>query len=157
MSHPHDGYDSTTGIDFGPSGDFYYAWSGDESNTVMNYLAVNGDFGQFDRDNLNRVMAAAYLNQANAVLARVYASARAGRATALLLAADADAAAAVAAFQASDWEGALFSAKAAYDTVMDAAASINVQIEPHNFTADLKSHGQSYANVDPVTDHRSRP
>ena len=30
MSHPHDGYDFGADVDFGPSDQFYFAWSGDE-------------------------------------------------------------------------------------------------------------------------------
>ena len=28
MSHPHDGYDSTSGVDFGPADEFFFAWAG---------------------------------------------------------------------------------------------------------------------------------
>jgi hypothetical protein len=37
MSHPHDGYDSEWDYDYGPGGDTYFAWSGDESDTIMHY------------------------------------------------------------------------------------------------------------------------
>ena len=40
MSHPHDGYDSELELDFDPGGPFEFAWSGDESHTVMRYLAL---------------------------------------------------------------------------------------------------------------------
>jgi hypothetical protein len=157
MSHPHDGFDSEDGIDFGPSGDFYYTWSGDESNTIMSYLDVNWDFSQFDRDNMSRYMTATYLNQANAVLAKIYASPRAGKVSSALLAADADAAAAMTAYQAFDWAGAASLAKDAYDAVMAAAAAIDVQIEPQSSSSDLKSRGHNYASVDPVHYHRNQP
>jgi hypothetical protein len=74
MSHPHDGYDSEQGIDYDPTDDFYYAWSGDESNTVMQYLAVSNSFGQFDRDNMYRWEMAGYLNWSNALLGEIQAS-----------------------------------------------------------------------------------
>ena len=45
MSHPHDGYDSELDLDFGPGGSFEFAWSGDESHTVMHYLALTNGFG----------------------------------------------------------------------------------------------------------------
>ena len=71
MSHPHDGYDYEADVDFGPGGDFYFAWSGDESNTMMSYIDLNWDFSQFDRDNMNRYLTSVYLNQANAILADI--------------------------------------------------------------------------------------
>lgn len=54
MSHPHDGYDYEADVDFGPGGPYYFAWSGDESNSMMSYIDLNWDFSQFDRDNMNR-------------------------------------------------------------------------------------------------------
>ena len=54
MSHPHDGWDSEMEMDYGPEGDFYFAWAGDESNSMMSYVDLNWDFSQFDRDNFNR-------------------------------------------------------------------------------------------------------
>lgn len=67
MSHPHDGYDSELGLDYGPGGPFYFAWSGDESNTIMSYIDLNWDFGVFDQDNMYRYEFAAYMNEAEAV------------------------------------------------------------------------------------------
>jgi hypothetical protein len=154
MSHPHDGYDSEDDLDFGPGGDFYFAWSGDESNTIMSYVDLNWDFSQFDRDNMNRYMTATYLNTANAVLKKIYRSPRAGRVSSLLLAADARAGEALAAYDAFDWETAMLKAEKAYRKVMAAAAQINVHVEPQNYTADYKARGQAYAFVDPVNHHR---
>jgi hypothetical protein len=68
MSHPHDGYDSQQDIDFGPSGPFEFAWSGDESHTIMHYLSIANGFGRFDRDNAYRWETAGYLNWSNAIL-----------------------------------------------------------------------------------------
>jgi hypothetical protein len=68
MSHPHDGYDSELGLDFDSSGPFEFAWSGDESHSVMHYLGVSNGFGNFNRDNMYRWEMAGYLNWANAVL-----------------------------------------------------------------------------------------
>jgi hypothetical protein len=55
MSHPHDGYDSETGIDYGPGGFVQFAWTGDEVNSIMSYIDLNWDFSQFDLDNTNRL------------------------------------------------------------------------------------------------------
>ena len=71
MSHPHDGVDSLTNLDYGPGGNFYFAWVGDDSNTVMSYIDLNITFGQFDRDNLYRWEAAGYLNKSNELLALI--------------------------------------------------------------------------------------
>jgi hypothetical protein len=62
LSHPHDGYDPTTGVDYGGVGDSYFTWVGDESNTVMHYLAVSNSFGRFDKDNMDRYWFAGYAN-----------------------------------------------------------------------------------------------
>jgi hypothetical protein len=156
LSHPHDGWDSEAGIDFGPADDFYFAWSGDESNSIMSYVDLNWDFSQFDRDNMDRFMTATYLNTANAVLAKIYRSPRAGRVSSMLLAADADAAASLTAYAAFDWRGAMLAAEDAFRTVMEAAAAINVQVEPQASQADYKARGQAYAFVDPVHHHRDK-
>lgn len=71
MSHPHDGYDSELGLDFGPGDEFYFAWSGDESNTIMHYLDLSLEFGRFDRDNMYRWETAGYLNWANSLLGEI--------------------------------------------------------------------------------------
>lgn len=154
MSHPHDGYDSELDLDYGPGDAFYFAWSGDESNTIMSYIDLNWDFSQFDRDNMNRYMTATYLNTANAVLKKIYRSPRAGRVSSLLLAADARAGEALAAYDAYDWAAAMLKAEKAYRKVMAAAASIGIPIEPQSWQADYKARGESYAFVDPVNYHR---
>ena len=97
MSHPHDGYDSETG-DFEPVGEHYFAWSGDESNTMMSYIDLNWDFSQFDRDNMDRFSAAAYLEQTNAVAALILESDNARKAKRELELADATATLAARAF-----------------------------------------------------------
>jgi hypothetical protein len=157
LSHPHDGYDYESDVDFGPGDEFYFAWSGDESNSMMSYIDLNWDFSQFDRDNMNRYLTSVYLNQANGILARVYASPRAGRVSGALTAADASAAAALAAYAAMDYAGAAAQAKQAYDGVLAAAEQINVQVEPQSWQADYKAKGASPHFVDPVDYHRNRP
>ena len=68
LSHPHDGYDSELGLDYGPGGEFYYIWAGDESHSVMSYLWLTGEFGKFNQDNMYRWEFAGYLNWANDLL-----------------------------------------------------------------------------------------
>ena len=157
MSHPHDGYDYEADIDFGPDGDFYFAWSGDESNSMMSYIDLNWDFSQFDRDNMNRYMTSVYLNQANSILADIYASSKAGQAGGLLTSADNHAAMALTAYDAMDYAGAAFHAKMAYDDVLAAAAQIHVQVEPQSWQADYKAKGESNKFVDSVDYQRSKP
>ena len=63
MSHPHDGYDSEIDVDYGPSNGTYFAWAGDESNSMISYVNLNWDFSQFDQDNFNRAQTRAFVDQ----------------------------------------------------------------------------------------------
>ncbi|MFF5081715.1 hypothetical protein ACFY36_32090 [Actinoplanes sp. NPDC000266] len=110
MSHPHDGYDSETGVAYGPEGGFFYVWAGDENNSVMSYIDVNWDFSQFDRDNSDRFLTAAYWEAANRLAATVPAGTR-------LHAADALLGVAKAAFAKHDYRVAYALSEAAYDKV----------------------------------------
>jgi len=157
MSHPHDGYDYEVDVDFGPGGDLYFAWSGDEANSMMSYIDLNWDFSQFDRDNMNRYMTSVYINQANAVLADIYASGKAGKAGSLLISADNHAAMAMAAYDAMDYAGAATHAKLAYNDVLAAASQVNVMVEPQSWQADYKAKGESSKFVDSVDYQRSKP
>ncbi len=157
MSHPHDGYDYEADLDFGPDGDLYFAWSGDETNSMMSYIDLNWDFSQFDRDNMNRYMTSVYINQANTILADIYASPRAGQVAGLLASADNHAALALVDYQAMEYGSAAAHAKAAYDDVLAAADEINVQVEPQAWQADYKAKGQSGKFVDSVDYQRSKP
>ena len=58
MSHPHDGSIGDRSRLRGSGG--YFANSGDESNSVMSYIDLNADFGQFDRDNMARYLTVGY-------------------------------------------------------------------------------------------------
>ena len=154
LSHPHDGYDYERDVDFFQSGEFYFAWSGDESNTAMSYLFLNADFSQFDRDNMNRYLTAAYVNQANAILPQILASPRAGQISSLLTAADGQAADALTAYGEMSYADAAASAKAAYQNVLTAAARINIQIEPQAWPADYRSKGRSSKFIDTAQGYR---
>jgi hypothetical protein len=101
VSHPHDGYDSELGIDFEPFGQFEFAWSGDESHTVMHYLALSNGFGMFDRDNAYRWETAGSLNWSNAILGDILKHPKADRVAALVEKADDRATSALEAFE--DW------------------------------------------------------
>ena len=88
MSHPHDGYDPQAQTDFDPTGETFFAWLGDESNSIMSYIDVNWDFSQFDRDNSARHHAAGYALIANRIAADILRDRRRDRAAADLEAAD---------------------------------------------------------------------
>ena len=126
MSHPHDGYDSETGVDFGPADEFYYANVGDENNTMMSYIDLNWDFSQFDRDNSDRFLTAAYAEAANRLAASVLADPDARRAQADLRAADGLLGLSTAAFAAHAYRSGYALAETAYDRVVTAARRVGV-------------------------------
>ena len=150
MSHPHDGYDAELDLDFGASGAYYFAWAGDESATIMHYLDLATSFSQFDRDNMDRWMTAAYINQANSVLASIFKSPRANEQSGPLAAADGLAAQALVHYAAMDYGAAAAKAKAAFAQVLASAAAINVKVEPQAWQADYKAKGASPKFVDRV-------
>ncbi|MEV4347413.1 hypothetical protein AB0J83_23400 [Actinoplanes sp. NPDC049596] len=139
MSHPHDGYDSETGTAYGPEGEFFYVWAGDESNTVMTYLDVNWDFSQFDRDNSDRWLTAAYWEAANRLAATVPAGTRLHDADALL-------GVARAAFAKHEYRAAYAFSEAAYYKVVAAAKKAGVN--PNSAADALKSEADA-ARQDP--------
>lgn len=128
-SHPHDGYDSGLGIDYGPSGQFSFAWSGDESDSIMSYLGIAGHFGTFNQDNMNRYQFAGYLNWANAVLAGIEAHPDADTVWAYVDAADAAAMTAQDAFADWDYAPAAMYAREAYEQIARAAMQLGVSTD----------------------------
>jgi hypothetical protein len=94
------------------------------------------------------------INQANTILADIYASPRAGNAAAALTAADAHAASALTAYAGMDYAGAAARGKLAFGSVLAAAAQAGVHVEPQNYTADYKAKGRSPKFVDTVNDKR---
>jgi hypothetical protein len=126
MSHPHDGYDSESGADYDAAGETYFAWLGDESDTVMHYLSLSNGFGRHNQDNMYRWETAGYLNWANALAGDLLASPEAPRAMPALLLADRKARQARDAFEAWRYLEAATSAREAYVTLKQAADSIGV-------------------------------
>ena len=125
MSHPHDGYDSELELDFDASGPFEFAWSGDESHTIMQYIALANGFGRFDRDNAYRWETAGYLNWSNAVLGDLLADKNTSdRVRPLIAAADRAAAKSLDAFDDWNFLGAAAAARHAYSLVALAAKQI---------------------------------
>lgn len=167
MSHPHDGFDYERGIDFGPADAFYFAWSGDESNSIMSYIDLNWDFSQFDLDNHWRTTAAAYLNNANEIAADVLASDDASAGMAALRKADAAAGASAAAFRDHDYAAAFDRAKDAFDFAKAAANRSGVRVSastagwfvlPPVRPAVARDESPAYASVDKLggRSHRLR-
>jgi hypothetical protein len=126
LSHPHDGYDSEFNIDYGPGGSLFFAWEGDESDTVMHYLGLTNRFGDHNRDNMYRWETAGYLNWANALAGDILASDRAPFAALLIIAADTLAAKARSHFNAWEYGRAVQEARAAYALLAEAADLIGV-------------------------------
>ena len=118
MSHPHDGYDSETGVDYEPTGPYYFAWAADENNSMMSYIDLNWDFSQFDRDNAARHQAAGYILNANVIAGRILASKNAGKAAGYLAAADAAVAKAEKAMADHDYTATWYAARGAYELVL---------------------------------------
>lgn len=128
MSHPHDGYDSSSGVDYAPADRFFFAWSGDQSNTMMSYIDLNWDFSQFDRDNSDRFVTAAYVEAANRLAAEVLADDDPRAARDDLLAADRLVGQAERAFAAHRYPAALRLAERAYRRVVTGAEEVGVSV-----------------------------
>lgn len=126
LSHPHDGYDAELGLDYGPGGDTYFAWSGDQSDTIMSYFDVSGGFGAFDSDNMNRFVFAGYLNWANEILADIKADPNAASVSGLVASADAAAKQAQTAFRAWNYPAAAAHAWRSYQDIARAAMQLGI-------------------------------
>lgn len=157
LSHPLDGYDYESDVNFDATGAFYFVGAGNETNSIMSYVDLNWDFGQFDRDNMNRYLTAVYINYANRILAQVYAKPHAADATNLLLAADAQAAQALTAYAGMDYSGATLAARQAYQTVLAAATQLQVRIEPHSWRSDFRIKPRNKRFADLMNFQRSKP
>lgn len=114
MSHPHDGYDPELKLDYGPRTSLFFAWAGDESDTVMHYLSTSNGFSTYDRDNMARWECAGYLNWANALAGDLLASPQSALARRALREADAAAVLARKAFGRWDHLEAVYQARRAY-------------------------------------------
>jgi hypothetical protein len=128
LSHPHDGYDSTSGIDFNPEGAFNFAWDSDESATPMSYLPDGGSltFDRFDRDNMSRWQVGRLLDLADADAAAILSGNHSSQIDAQLAEADADFSRAVAALHRSDWLAAATAAVAGYAEMQRADTAAGV-------------------------------
>jgi hypothetical protein len=127
LSHPHDGYDSELGLDYGPGGEFYYAWVGDESDTVMQYLGVSNGFGEFDQDNMYRWEMAGYLNRANGLLDDILAHPRANSVSNKLARAEQFARTSISSFRNWRYLASAANARMAYEEIARAAAQLGIE------------------------------
>jgi hypothetical protein len=127
MSHPHDGYDSELGIDFDASGAFQFAWSGDESDTIMSYTDLSGGFSEFDEANMYRWEMAGYLNWANGLLDDVLADPHAWKVWRKLAAAEQYARKALDGFKDWNYLSAATNARRAYAQVALAADQLGIE------------------------------
>lgn len=114
MSHPHDGFDSELGLDYGPGGPLQFAWAGDDSDTVMHYMGLSNGFGTHNRDNMYRWEFAGYLNWANALAGDIQGSPQGWLGRAAIRSADEAAAEAKRAFDKWNYLEAVQHARRAY-------------------------------------------
>ncbi|HVF20350.1 MAG TPA: hypothetical protein VNA14_08915 [Mycobacteriales bacterium] len=128
LSHPHDGYDYETGVDYYAWGKFFFVGLGDESSSVMSYMWINNEFSQFDYDNYDRFTTAANVAAAQQVAADVLRSARAGSGRRALQAADAALGRTSALFAAHQYAEAAKASRAAYAAVRAAAKAAGVTV-----------------------------
>jgi hypothetical protein len=126
LSHPHDGYDSELGIDYDSTGEFFFVWSGDESNTVMSYIDLNDVFSQFDKDNVHRWEFAGYLNEANNLLDDILAHPDANNVQAHITQAEVYAMQAIESFNNWDYLAAATNARLAFEQIAQAAEVLGI-------------------------------
>lgn len=142
-SHPHDGFDYETGLDYGGWFDrTRFAWVGTQNNTVMNYLLSNNEFSQFDHDNMDRWMTATYLTAVNEITDRIKHAE--GRDTAIRLLAEADtfASRAEEAFAWHGYRAAAMLAKQSYEAARVAAREAGVKIRGRWTATTLRDEQQ---------------
>jgi hypothetical protein len=128
LSHPHDGYDSATHVDYSANGPYFFAWSGDESHTVMHYLALTTQFGVFNRDNMNRWQVAALVRQGDALLVQLRGQQNAPAEAGLLDGYSKARATAVTQLDAWDFAGAAQTAETGYEALETAADVLGVAL-----------------------------
>ncbi|GGJ81338.1 hypothetical protein [Deinococcus aquiradiocola] len=135
LSHPHDGYDSETNTEYGPSGEFAFVNSGDMSNTVMAYNDLTRGFGQFNLDSQYRYLTAAYLNNTDAILQLVQQAGpdKVKAVNAAATSADAQFGSALGSYRDLNYLDAATQAHAAYRSVVDAARAAGVNVQPYRW------------------------
>lgn len=155
LSHPHDGYDSEQNISYGPSGDFHFVNTGDESATIMAYNDLSREFGQFNLDSQYRYLTAAYLNNTNAVLELVRRAQKAGSVSSAAQSADSKFGQAKAKYDALDYLGAAQLAHDGYRSVLNAAKAAGVPVTAYKWYENL--NGLDGLSVTPGAKMRFSP
>jgi hypothetical protein len=142
FSHPFQGYLCITDTcgpgefyPFGGNASTWFSMSGNYVTGLMTYVRVNNDYSRFELDNIQRWLTWEYLNVSNFIVAQIANSPRSGSVSAALTQADAQAGAALAAYQSYDYRAAQQRARAAYDGLVAAAAQINVHLSPSAYQA----------------------
>jgi hypothetical protein len=155
MSHPHDGYDSTSGLDYGPGDDFYYAWSGDESHTIMSYIDLAFQFGWFDRDNMNRFLTGRYITRVAQITAQLNQTETSREVGGLVEDANARVSDARGAFGRMDYQRSAEQARAAFERVYRAAQLAGLSVP---LATPLPAGGRMDREklVDPIHPHRNK-
>lgn len=164
LSHPHDGFDWESRIDYEPADRFYFAWSGDETNSIESYIDLNWDFSQFDRDNMNRFMAAAYVENANAIAAEILADPDAETSADELAIADTQIAESQSALAGHDYPTAATDARLAYEAVLAGARQAGVPVVGSQAGTHVdppvdgaRRHRFGYAFIDRLAGKRVQP
>jgi hypothetical protein len=146
LSHPHDGYDSGTNTDYGPGGDYYYAWLGDYSHSMMSYIDLSWSFGQFNRDAMNRALTTAYLNRASFILQLAEEQQKEILGNTLWAAND-RAREALSAYEILDYPQAAALAKEAYTGIVKGARAANVTIDSFLWYKDYQPYLKALATT----------
>jgi hypothetical protein len=141
LSHPHDGYDPTLGIEVDAGiPDYGFVYLGDDVASVMSYLRSSFSFSQFDRDDVGRWSVLSYLDEANRVLAGIQASPRATEVAAAVHTADDEAAAGLSQFGGRQFTAAATTMAKAYADVVAAARQIGVPLSPASYEGSTQPH-----------------
>jgi len=150
LSHPHDGYDAATGLDYGAGGDFYFANLGDEVNSMMSYIDVGWQFGRFDEDNMYRYEFAGYLNLCNTLLADILAQPGHGQVKDLVASGREHARMAERAFKQWNYLEAVTHARLAYEAIGTAAQQLGLPTVAAEAAMEMPINGSVPKFIDPI-------
>ncbi|MEF2276680.1 hypothetical protein V3W47_00080 [Deinococcus sp. YIM 134068] len=137
LSHPHDGYDSEQDLSYGPDGEFYYVFTGDQSETVMTYNSLAVTFGQFNLDAQYRYLTAAYLNNTNAILELTRRAGKASAVSSAAVSADSQFVQAKARYAGMSYFEAAQLAHSGYRAVLNAALTAGVDVQAYKWYENL--------------------
>ncbi len=150
LSHPHDGYDPATGVDYDASGDFYFANLGDEVGSMMSYIDVGWQFGRFDEDNMYRWEFAGYLNRCNELLAGILAQPGHGAVRDQVAAGREQAQMAERAFKQWNYLDAATHARLAYEAIGAAAQQLGLPAAAAVAAPQMPINGTVPRFIDPI-------